>query len=1123
MMASASASASTSRAIRLSRIHAINWYGYNDTLGVDGHTLLAGVTGSGKSILMDLIQLVLVGTDRALFNRSATGTTSDRTLKSYILCDTKREENGQPQYVRDKGAIAYVALEFTWPKGDRVETWGLRMEFRGQAETQGRVSPFFADGAMRRADFLDAERRPLELAAFRHLVEKERDGRIFETQEHYLRDMANDRHLNFNRAVLGTLLPTAMSFTNLKSFDEFCRRFILPGDRLNVKDVVASYRDFQAYERDLRELQNQLERLVQIHTCDQGHAEAARDQRVARWLAGELARDHAVALLRTDEQELARLRGAFQSEAKRLEVLDRSILVQREEIKRLNALIGQSSEGKAAIVLRSQIVELNREIEQLRGIGNRTDTALRQRVHNAGLWLSEVSKAPSPEKPDLQTLRASIRKLEECPADQSEACLRQVAQDVEQVKIALSRAVRPWRERLEELRKEMGLLREQVDALRLGHLPFPTLLLSALNAALPPDGRQPAAQPLCKLCEVRDETWRPAIEVAFNRKFSVVVSEANYDAALAIYHKLKADSPQESLVNPFRAKPRSILPGSLAEKMEFLHPTAKAVVTQLFGDVICVEKREDLGKHERAILPDGFSSSGMFVERRRQYDGLPFVGPTGLQRQLEIKGARLRDLEAEERQLRPRLEEVDRVLRRSQDLIPEHHSLLKDLYDAQRLPQLEARKDALIQQRGQLDTTAFEKNERAVAALETELASLEEEQRTLLQSQMKGQIEQLEKRLRELQEECERAGRAFERIQAELGDISVHASRLLEWRAEMLAAFPSLEVASRRFETASVEARGKAEVALTELHAQRRELAMAHPRFGDLDPMAPSNEPWEKLRQQIAEARIPEYQAKAVAARKQWEGLFRNQILSKLDRALKDVKNIVFLLNDQLRSPIGNDRYQIETRANPEFKVYRDLISLNAQCQEDELFFAQVSGDLRGALESFLRTLVEQPDGIEAGRLLDYRHYFDYDLLVMDARDSEAKPVSVDRQSGKFSGGENQSPYFVAILASYLRAYNRHETRWRDPSLALVPIDEAFSKLSPERIEDCVRALKQLDLQGLLSMSAGNIPFAFSQCDQLIIVSKHEERRGTRSHIRNVPVCILRDSPEGRQWVEAHG
>ena len=63
-----------SRAIRLTRIHALNWYGYRDSIPVDGNLLLAGVTGSGKSILMDLIQFVLVGDLRLVkFNQSATG------------------------------------------------------------------------------------------------------------------------------------------------------------------------------------------------------------------------------------------------------------------------------------------------------------------------------------------------------------------------------------------------------------------------------------------------------------------------------------------------------------------------------------------------------------------------------------------------------------------------------------------------------------------------------------------------------------------------------------------------------------------------------------------------------------------------------------------------------------------------------------------------------------------------------------------------------------------------------------------------------------------------------------------------------------------------------------------
>ncbi|HWH69794.1 MAG TPA: ATP-binding protein, partial [Candidatus Sulfotelmatobacter sp.] len=98
------------RIIRLTRIHALNWYGYKDTIPVEGNLLLAGLTGSGKSILMDLVQLVLVGDQRLVrFNQSATGDRSDRSLKGYCLGDTKQEENGVTQYMR-QSAITYVGL-----------------------------------------------------------------------------------------------------------------------------------------------------------------------------------------------------------------------------------------------------------------------------------------------------------------------------------------------------------------------------------------------------------------------------------------------------------------------------------------------------------------------------------------------------------------------------------------------------------------------------------------------------------------------------------------------------------------------------------------------------------------------------------------------------------------------------------------------------------------------------------------------------------------------------------------------------------------------------------------------------------------------------------------------------
>ena len=80
----------------------------------------------------------------------------------------------------------------------------------------------------------------------------------------------------------------------------------------------------------------------------------------------------------------------------------------------------------------------------------------------------------------------------------------------------------------------------------------------------------------------------------------------------------------------------------------------------------------------------------------------------------------------------------------------------------------------------------------------------------------------------------------------------------------------------------------------------------------------------------------------------------------------------------------------------------------------------------------------------------------------------------------------------------------------------------AASTLPAALAQEKPEAIKALDLQGSFSMSTGNVPTAFSLCDQLIVVSRHEERRGNRIHIRNVPVSIVRDSDEGREWMKEH-
>ena len=61
--------------------------------------------------------------------------------------------------------------------------------------------------------------------------------------------------------------------------------------------------------------------------------------------------------------------------------------------------------------------------------------------------------------------------------------------------------------------------------------------------------------------------------------------------------------------------------------------------------------------------------------------------------------------------------------------------------------------------------------------------------------------------------------------------------------------------------------------------------------------------------------------------------------------------------------------------------------------------------------------------------------------------------------------------------------------------------------------------MKAFDLQGVFSMSTGNIPYAFEHCDWLIVVSKEERRQGTRMISRNIAVSLARDSEDARRMM----
>ncbi len=527
-----------------------------------------------------------------------------------------------------------------------------------------------------------------------------------------------------------------------------------------------------------------------------------------------------------------------------------------------------------------------------------------------------------------------------------------------------------------------------------------------------------------------------------------------------------------------------------------------------------MERREELREHDAAILSDGFTARGAFVERTRHYDGLPFVGRRGLEQQRAFKEKQRDELGTEESRLRPIAEAIEAAQRLWNSLADSPASLWQDLTAASELPALQEQLDGNITRLNQIDRAKFDSLAQREAELTKDIKEREDEEKDILGSPRRFQFSQQQIAVNKLREEAEARKAAFERVKNER-DVSAWLPRLAELRESVRVPFPARDAAAGRFNDIFHEADKNGGEEWQKLVAARRELAMTHPKFDDLAIEAKDNATYDRHFKKLHEADIPNYTEKSEQERKEWEKLFRTQVLEKLRTALFEVENTLALLNNLLRRPIGNNRYRIRKDRNPDFNLYHELLSASASAHGDELFTASGSAELRQAIEKFLELLVEQPDSMEAARLQDYRHYFDYDMEVDDLDESGHVTATsrVDRQSGKYSGGENQSPYFIAILASYLRAYKRHDTRSRNPSLALVPIDEAFSKLSGERIKNCIEALAQLDLQGVFSMSTGNIPYAFEHCDSLVVVSKDEKRMGKRLILRNIPVSLHKDEP----------
>ena len=1119
--------------ISLTRIIAVNWYGFRQILDVDNHTLIAGAFGTGKTALLDLMQYVLLG-EHWRPNRAAAGNARSRSLLSYCLCDTNTVRDGEPHYIRTSG-VTLIGLEFTWPhvrgkEEPRRETWGMRLEYSSPTADLKRTYFVIPDRVEWSSVAVDGQM--LDEEAFRTWVRREYEigsGQkcLFSRQVDYLAEMATPRHLYFDLEPFQKTLAKAIAFEPEESMEDFIRRFILEESPLDVHDVKTAqdaYRDTESRLQKQEDEAGFLRRICQQHAL----LESARvEELIQIHIRHALAYAQARERLDHHREKLERLTTEHAEDKKSLD----AAVVELEQLRKvIDEVRLEASRDPDQVKLDGLIrrkAELHGEIGGLRNAAQTIHQRFADQHHRWTQWLKHGTALKLPGLAEALTIDAALLEtLRNGTDDARIGALPKLANRFNEMFRAVDALLKPVRDELESAEKRLRQLAGDLESLGQRRMPGAFPVIEAIQAKL--GGR---AEQLGRLIEVKaqEERWWPALELFLARnRWAIVVSKEDYPAALEILRRTPPGRESESLVNPFEALSsqlrKEVREDSLATKVEVANPVARAFTQHLLGDVICVEKVEELDRCEasRAITPDGIFKQ-LPTRRRLKPAGEVSLtlGREGIERMRRERERDQTETRAQRDSLKLRRDDVNAWLDSGQKgglgdaTLPDRSSELSQL------PKLQKEFGVVCETIQLLATPEREARLKKLAEHDTR------------KTQLDGQIAVLKERRTNfnLRAKPHEDGIATAQQKLDEAQLALSESRVRlpqgildrDLEARLQAVLDEFAKWEDRVENAlnrEVEARDKAAQARNTRNQERLTLAttrdaqgnLRHPEYQtDFPPEDEGNDAWAARLLLLESVELEKSRALAAERRKDWERRLQEGVLDRLNEKLQQADRTIRQLRQYLDRRVGRHIYRITQRRDSAFGALWHLLDTGLS-PTDPLVQGIKSDEIERA-KAELMSAVEAAEKADerARRLLDYRYYHRYDLEMVNADQPDSPPISLGRSGRSLSGGENQAPFFISMLAAFRRVYDLGSVR--SQHLGLVVMDEAFSKLSGDGVEDCLELARNFQLQLVMAFPIDRLGVMAPYADTVVVCRKNEQRApdGYISQLDNIPIVLQPD------------
>lgn len=1091
--------------MELRRLTMVNWHLFDvEEIDVWGSFGILGENRSGKSTVLDMVQVVLSGASRSYLRlnavagesgRSRSG--SRRSVHSYCLGAL-----GDGEYRRPRDTLTYIAIGFEDVTGEREPvTIGLAIEARPTETVETVLARFVVAGRLLSArDFTELRGQELFTTSWEdvkgRLIEELGPERVINHRDkatefvrEYMRRLTPSLpNAEPNARALLKAIVNAMALNQNYSATEFVRQFILEENPIRISELRSSIETYRSVNATIVILQRKLAALqdVRVHVSEfeqSLHRRALEEwlQARARWLA---ARAENRALL----SELADADRQIAANEEDRAVARECVEDAEKEIDRLNKAIAAHAAQSGRDLWEQQLRRSERERESSKVQVSRLVRAVAELAHVAGDAGVDVNNycrlAARGELADLRELK------------QAEATIAPHAAGIRDGMLERSRALG---RQLSVLVPEIQRLKEALapggDRLNAAYLSEETRRLVRRLESMRIDAR-----PLCDLVEIVDPEWTAAAEALLGRdREAVFVDRSRIADATLIFREGRREFRGASLVslNKLEAYRSPPAPGSFPALFRAQDLDAMAFLQRRYGTVRLATTMEEFNRPGRALMTDGLYDDGLVRSHRSISAADHKIGrsaqATLLQRMgedLAEKGEQFEKLSVEERRLTQAATALaslfeDGALRLS-SMLEQLASCAADARDASdKIAAIDASGDGGLRERRN-EQERFRKLKAA------ELKSIEDRnskhatRRAIAEHKLGGTETQPGSRnnMTIAVGRYRQRKRLFDYRQGN----DAYRERLRQWRRGGNAgALADPASAARREAAAHNQIQEKAEEARGRENDRNRRAELAAqgalrdyfntPEFGVSSQVGPESplltdiKPWmNTLIADIEANELRRYEAQAREASERASVLFRGEFVNALMARISKMERDLESLNRSLRPhPFHNERYSFHRTPEAEFQPILKIIEISRMSDDalDMLFRQDLPEDYphKDTIKAVEQLLEDREKDVTAFE--DYRNFYAFEIHMEDIVSGSKTRWETRRNTG--SGAEQQVPLYVAIGASLAAVYGSSPQLRGAKGMSPALFDEAFSKMDGKNQRAMMSFYAELGLQVIVA------------------------------------------------------